>query len=106
MVKRNIVWSKTATRQLHHILDYWLNRNKSIAYPNKILDLVDEYTEMIIQRPLSFRLCGHNSNRVCIIGVFSIYFKVNSSKIIITSFWDNRQDPKKITKILRKRNGT
>jgi len=33
-------------------------------------------------------------------GNFSIYYKVSDQEIIITAFWDNRQDPKKLLAIL------
>ena len=47
MVERKIIWTATADKQLQLILDYWLERNKSAEYPNKILQLVDEYVEQI-----------------------------------------------------------
>ena len=36
-------------------------------------------------------------------GNFSIYYKVNKMEIIITAFWDNRQNPKKLLEILEKK---
>ena len=35
-------------------------------------------------------------------GHFSIYYKLLDEKLIITAFWDNRQDPKKLLDILTK----
>jgi len=31
---------------------------------------------------------------------YSIFYQVTNEKIIITAFWDNRQDPKKLYKLL------
>lgn len=36
------------------------------------------------------------------LGNYSIFYKIFDEKIIITAFWDNRQDPKKLLKILGK----
>ena len=106
MVEREIIWTETAGKQLQQILDYWLDKNASPEYPKKILQLVEEYIGYILQRPDSFRLTEHGTNRVCVIGVFSIFFKRKYSKIYITCFWDNRQDPNRLIRILRKRKGT
>ena len=34
-------------------------------------------------------------------GHFSIYYKLTKDKLIITAFWDNRQDPKKLLESIR-----
>ena len=36
-------------------------------------------------------------------GNFSIYYKISDENIILTSFWDNTQDPKKLLSILEKK---
>ena len=37
-------------------------------------------------------------------GHFSTFYKVTEDKLIVTAFWDNRQDPKKLIKIIRDQN--
>ncbi len=106
MAEGKIVWTATADKQLQHILDYWLNRNKSAEYPNKILRLVDEYVEHILNRPDSFRITEYSNTRVCVMGTFNIYFKKIHNVIFITCFWDNRQNPKRLRKIIRRGDGT
>ncbi|MEA3449011.1 MAG: hypothetical protein U9Q98_11300 [Bacteroidota bacterium] len=39
--------------------------------------------------------------RVAPIGNFSIYYKITDEHIIISAFWDNRQDPKSYYLILK-----
>jgi hypothetical protein len=36
MVKRTIIWTKTADLQLVGILEYWIKRNKSSSYSKKL----------------------------------------------------------------------
>ena len=86
MVERVIIWTETADRQLQDILEYWLKKNESSEYPKKILQLVDEYIGYISQRPDSFKLTEHSQNRICVIGVFSIYFKRKVNQIYVTCF--------------------
>lgn len=106
MAERKIVWTATADQQLQDILNYWLDKNKSTEYPTKILRLVNEYVEQIATRPDSFRLTEHSTNRVCVLGTFSIYFKKIQNIIYITCFWDNRQNPKRLRRILRRGDDT
>lgn len=35
-------------------------------------------------------------------GYFSIYYKITDEQLIITAFWDNRQDPKKLLELVTK----
>jgi hypothetical protein len=42
----------------------------------------------------------HPNTRVASLGNFSIFFKIGKNTILITAFWDNRQDPKKLVKEL------
>ncbi len=100
MAKRNIVWTKTADVQFSGILEYWVHRNKSNSYSKKLVHLVSERTEQIAAAPLIYKSTDYNNYRVASLGNFSIFYKVTNSEIIITSFWDNRQDPNKLLKIL------
>lgn len=103
MAKRNVIWTRTADLQFVGILEYWVNRNKSNAYSKKLLKLVTQRTEQIAKNPLVFRKADFKDTRVASLGNFSIFYKSTKDEIIITAFWDNRQDPKKLLKILESR---
>lgn len=101
MAKRDIIWTKTADLQFVGILEYWVKRNKSASYSKKLLRLVPKRTNQISEKPFSYRSTDFKDIRVSALGNFSIYYKVTDEKIIIiTAFWDNRQDPKKLLKAL------
>ncbi len=34
-------------------------------------------------------------------GHFSLLYKFNENEVIITAFWDNRQDPEKLLEIIK-----
>ncbi len=103
MVKRTIVWTRTADIQLVGILEYWVNRTKSNNYSKKLLKLVSQRTEQIAQNPFIYILTDFKDIRVASLGNFSIYYKITEQQIIITAFWDNRQNPKGLLRILKKK---
>ncbi|RKE94674.1 type II toxin-antitoxin system RelE/ParE family toxin [Ichthyenterobacterium magnum] len=101
MAKLNIIWTRTADIQFIGILEYWVKRNKSNSYSKKLLKLVTERTKQIAEKPLIYKATDFQDTRVASLGNFSIYYKFNDSEIIISAFWDNRQNPKKLLKILK-----
>jgi plasmid stabilization system protein ParE len=100
MAKRDIIWTKTADLQFVGILEYWVKRNKSASYSKKLLKLVSTRTNQISEKPFIYRSTDFKDIRVSVLGNFSIYYRVNDKQIIITAFWDNRQDPKKLLEAL------
>ena len=100
MAKRIIIWTRTADIQFVGILEYWVRRNKSNTYSKKLLKMVSERTKQIAEKPLIFKATDFKDVRVASLGNFSIFYKVSDEMVIITAFWDNRQDPNKLLKIL------
>lgn len=100
MAKRIIIWTRTADIQFVGILEYWVKRNKSNAYSKKLLKMVSERTKQIAENQLTYKATDFKDVRVASLGNFSIFYKVFDEMVIITAFWDNRQDPKKLLKIL------
>ena len=103
MAKRTIIWTKSADIQFVGILEYWLNRNKSNSFPKKLIKLTEERTNQIAENPELFKVSENKNFRVSVMGKFSIYYKVSDSEMIVVAFWDNRQDPDKLLKILQKK---
>ncbi len=101
MAKRNIVWTRTADLQFVGVLEYWVKRNKSSNFSKKLLRLVTERTLQISENPFISKLTDFKDVRVASLRNFSIYYKVTDKQILVTAFWDNRQDPKKLLKILQ-----
>jgi len=46
-----------------------------------------------------YKAAEFKDTRVASLGNFSIFFKVTEDEIIVTAFWDNRQDPEKLREI-------
>lgn len=101
MAQRNVIWTKTADIQFVGILEYWVKRNKSTTYSKKLVGMVTARTKQIATSPLIYKATDFNDLRVASLDNFSIYYKITETSILISAFWDNRQDPKKLLEILK-----
>ncbi len=101
MAKRTVVWTETAVRQRREILKYWVKRNGSIIYAEKLIKLIAEQINVILSNSKLFKKTDFPETHVSALGHFSIFYKYNKSTLIITAFWDNRQDPKKLLDLLK-----
>lgn len=100
MAQRKIVWTETAARQRRLILEYWLHRNRSNSYSLKLLAMSDKKAIQISENPLLYKAADFPNTRVAGMGHFSIFYRVSVDAVIITAFWDNRQDPKRRREVL------
>lgn len=72
MAKPKIVWTETAAKHLR----------------------------IILKNPQTFKETEINTIRESAMGHFSIYYKITADQLIVMAFWDNRQDPKKLLKVI------
>ena len=101
MAQRTVVWTKTAAKQRKEVLKYWTKRNGSILYAQKLISLIADQVQIIRNHPESFKSTNYEGTRESALGHFSIYYKLTKDRLIITAFWDNRQDPKKLLEIIK-----
>tara|TARA_B110000027_G_C15851235_1_gene182787 strand:+ start:44 stop:355 length:312 start_codon:yes stop_codon:yes gene_type:complete len=100
MAKRNVRWTRTADIQFVGVLEYWVKKNKSNTYSKKLVRLVSEKTNQIAEKSFIYKGTDFKNVRVVSLKNFSIYYKIFDEEIIITAFWDNRQDPTNLLNIL------
>lgn len=102
MAKQHLVfWSHTAISQRNAILKYWIEKNGSADYAKKLVKLIRKRILVISKNPHAFKQTDFKSHRVSALGHFSIVYKVIGKKVVITAFWDNRQDPNRLLEILK-----
>lgn len=102
MAERQIVWTRTAVNQRKHILEYWIIKNQSTTYSEKLVELFRERTRQLIKHPKLGKKADFPETRVISLGHFSIFYKATKDRIIITSVWDNRQNPADLLKLLKR----
>lgn len=100
MAKRTVIWTKTAQRQRREILKYWTIRNGSTLYAEKLIRLTKERLLLLLAFPEEGRPTNHKNTRVAVMGNYNIYYSVTDEYLIVKAFWDNRQNPDKLVKIL------
>ena len=103
MVKLSIFWTETAIRQRNIVFYYWIERNKSNTYAKKLNEKIKERTSLLKNNPELGKKTDFNNTRALSLGHYSILYQKIDSKIIITAFWDNRQDPEKLLKLLMRK---
>lgn len=100
MAERTVVWTETAMKQRREILRYWTVRNKSTLYAEKLIGIIKKRIKVILENPYAGKPTNHLDTREAAMGNFSLYYKITDSKIFITAFWDNRQNPAELAKLL------
>ena len=93
MAKRKIVWSARAKLDLIEILDFYFKRNGTINYSKKLnsrirkaIKLLEKHSEIGIPTDVK-------EVRNLIEGDYSILYEIQTDRIEIITFWDNRQNP-------------
>jgi plasmid stabilization system protein ParE len=98
-----VTWTFLAKSQLQHILEFWIERNATTTYSERLLDKVSEKTKQLSKHPASALKTSISEIRKSALGNYSIYYKKAQSSIIIVAFWDNRQKPSTLVELLKKR---
>jgi len=101
MVRLKVVWTKTAYKQRNSIFKYWNDRNKNNNYSAKLLKEINSRTHQISTFPEIGKPVDFKNTRAVSLGHFSILYQHIENSIIITAFWDNRDDPSKLLSILK-----
>ncbi|MHB1148369.1 MAG: type II toxin-antitoxin system RelE/ParE family toxin [Lutibacter sp.] len=96
MAELTIFWTNTALKQRNYTFEYWNARNKSTNYSKKLNLSIKERTNILKTNPELGKKTEFNNTRAISLGHYTILYKKINSKIIITGFWDNRQDPEKL----------
>lgn len=102
MAQRKVIWTETAAKQRKAILSSWYDRNQSVSYPLKLIKLLNTKISLIKEHPLEFPRTSFPDTRVSTIGNFSLFYKADEERIIITAFWNNRQEAKRLKKLIEK----
>ncbi|HEY9221336.1 MAG TPA: type II toxin-antitoxin system RelE/ParE family toxin [Lutibacter sp.] len=92
MVRKKIIWSPRAKIELKITLEYFNKRNGSTNYSLRILKEIEDLTKTLSKSEFIGRLTSNKTTRVIPMKHYLLFYEINSGKIEIVSFWDNRQD--------------
>lgn len=97
-------WTPEAENQYYDILSYWIIHNGSNTYSLKIMSEVEKNEDLLMDNPFIGKEYYLSTpyiviRRLLVLKNFSMLYRI-TDKIEIVSFWDNRNDPKKLEKSL------
>ena len=103
MANLKIEWSQGAKADLINILGYYIERNGSAIYSNKLNSKIHKSIRHISRNPLIGTQTNFNSVRALITGDYQIIYEIFDQLILIIMVWDCRRDPddKKIGKRIK-----
>lgn len=100
MAAFEIVWTELAELKFHNLLTYYLDRNRSNVYPLRLQDATDNVLEILQTNPFIGRVVHASGTRAVPVLKFEIIYEVVDNDIVILTFWDPKQDPKRLWDIL------
>tara|TARA_B100000378_G_scaffold187229_1_gene151953 strand:- start:232 stop:531 length:300 start_codon:yes stop_codon:yes gene_type:complete len=95
MASKQIIWTDRAKAEFYHILEFYIDRNKSTTFSEKLLSEVEELTFLLKSNEFIGRLTSDNTVRVFPVRHFLLFYAIRKESIYIVSFWDNRQNDTK-----------
>jgi len=57
--------------------------------------------KVLLKHPEAYKTTIYPETRISAMGHFSILYRLTDTHLIITSFWDNRQDPDRLLEIIK-----
>jgi plasmid stabilization system protein ParE len=97
-----IIWTNTAALQRRKILVYWNKRNKSTIYSKKLVTEITQRVNFLVNNPNIYIKTDFPNIRASTLGHYNIFYKITPDQLIVIAFWDNRRNPKTLSKILKR----
>lgn len=96
-----VIWTRTALDQRNSIFEYWNKRNKNRRFSIKLNLAIQERLKNLKSQPEIGKKSVVKGVRVISMRHYSIFYLIEDNSIYIISFWDNRQDPEKLLKLVK-----
>lgn len=94
MAQKEIRWTSRALYDKFDILEYWINRNKSTTFSEKLDQLFDRALIQLTFFPEQGKKTDYKDIRIKIVRSYLIYYLIEDQFITIVRIWDGKRDPK------------
>ena len=96
-MSKKVVFSKRARRKLEKLLVY-LESEWSLKVKNEFIEKLDRCVLQISQHPESCPVSGEFPGlyKCVVTKQTTLYYRIEEKEIQVITFFDNRQDPKKL----------
>jgi len=91
---RQIIWSANAQRERLEILRYWVDRNGSTRYSEKLDGMFRKALRVIALHPKLGRPTNDADVRMKSIGDHMLFYAFTATDLHVLSAWHGRRDPK------------
>ncbi len=92
---KEIRWSLRANQDRLEILEYWINRNKSNTFSQKLDHLIRASINIVALMPEHGKPTNIPSVRIKIVREYLIYYRIKPKHVEIITIWGSRRNPKK-----------
>lgn len=93
---REIIWSEKAQEDRIQILKYWIKRNQSHTYSQKLFNDFNSVLNIVSHYPKIGKITSRPNSRIIVIHDYWIIYRVQPTMIIVDRIWDVRQNPRKL----------
>ena len=93
MDEKEIRWSLRAIHDKIDILDFWINRNQSKTYSQKLDRLFDKKLSNTAKYPESGKKTDYKNIRIKIVSHYMIFYRIQENYIEVVRIWDPRRNP-------------
>jgi plasmid stabilization system protein ParE len=87
-----IIWTEKANIERQHILQFWIDHNKSKIFSLKLNKLFISSIRNIAKRPNIGRKTEFDNVWVKIVREYLIFYEVIKKDLVILTVWDGRRD--------------
>jgi len=94
MARREVKWTLRALKDKMTIYTYWINNNKSVAYPQKLEHFFNDVLVLTASFPFSGQQTDFKDVRIQIVKHYKLVYRITDTAIEVLTLWDSRQDPK------------
>ena len=96
MAKREVIWTRVSEIQLHEILEFFTQRNKSTQYSRKLYSKFKSELKTVAKNPDVGVKTKLNQIRGLIIEDYIVFYEILEERIIVLKVWDCKQNPDKL----------
>ena len=96
MVNRKVVWTRNAEIQLQKLLDFFVFRNRSNQYSQKLYRKFKSELKFAAKNPEIGIRTKLNQIKGLIISDYILFYEITEDKIIVLKVWDSKQNPDKL----------
>lgn len=88
-----VTWSPRALQDRKEILRYWIERNGTSTYSEKLNGLIKQAVQTIKDHPEAGKKTDIPHVRIKWVRDYQLFYKETEGSILILALWDYRRDP-------------